>query len=126
MAKRRLLQWMRDRLTSHADKVVIPFAEKKAVDVAYKKAMPMVAAVVAKKFPPNEMKVLAKWKAASEASAPKLQYPNGSVVQFKFAKDDAPSSPSGYEYNHQMYLADAATAAAVDRWLTTTECYESE
>lgn len=126
MAKRRLLQWMRERITGHADKVVIPASERKSLDAAYKKALPLVAAIVSKKFPPSDMKVLAKYKGTTIAKCAKLQYPNGSVVEFKFEQDDQPLRPDAYEYNGQMYLADAATAAAVDRWLTTREQYDAE
>lgn len=80
MAKRRLLQWMRERLSHHADKIVVPVKERKALDAAYAKAAPKVAAIVQKKFPPAEMKVLSKWKAAAKCDCAKLQYPNGVVT----------------------------------------------
>jgi hypothetical protein len=126
MAKRKLLQWMRERLISHADKIVIPVAEKKALDAAYRKALPKVLAVVQKKFPPAEMKVLAKWRAVCNCDAAKLQYPTGVVTEFKFHADDKPQRASDYEYRGQMYLVDAATAAAVDAWKSAAELYESE
>lgn len=126
MAKRRLLQWMRDRLGEHADKVVIPLAEKKAMEAAYRKALPKVVAVVQKKFPPAEMKVLQKWKSACEADTARLQYPSGVVTEFKFSTGDFPLIPSEYQYRNQMYLVDAGTAGAVDAWKSAAELFESE
>jgi hypothetical protein len=127
MAKRRMLQWMRDQLNSHAIKVVIPASEKRVLDAAYAKASTLVRAVVAKKFPPAEMKILRKWKSACSAMTPKLQLPDGSVVEFKFlTDDDAPLWPGEWDYKGQIYLADAPTAAAVDRWKTASDAYEAE
>jgi len=126
MAKRRLLQWMRENLKVHASKIVLPVTQKKALDAAYKKASGLVAAVIAKKFPPSEMKVLAKWKQAARCATTKLQLPNSAVVQFVFANDDAPQRPDHYEYNHQIFLVDAITAAAVERWISADETYQAE
>lgn len=126
MAKRKLLQWMRERLNAHADKIVLPAAEGKALETAYRKALPKVTAVVQKKFPPVEMKILLKWKSACETGSAKLQYPNGVVTEFKFQVGDYSLRPSEYEYRGQMYLVDASTAAAVDAWKSASELYESE
>lgn len=126
MAKRRMLQWMRDRLISHADKVVLPAIEKKALDAAYKKAVPRVVAVVEKKFPPADMKILMKWGCTTDCGAAKVQYPTGVVTEFKFQDGDKPQCVGGYEYRNQMYLVDATTAAAVDAWRAAHEAFETE
>lgn len=126
MAKRKLLQWMRERLEAHANKVVIPAAEMKVLDATYKKAGPLVAAIVSKKFPPAEMKVLAKWKATHDVCSAKLQLPNGSVVQFSFREEARPVCPDTYEYRQQIYLVDASTAAAVEKWIDAKEVYDAE
>lgn len=126
MAKRRLLEWMREKLNSHASKIVLPVREKKALDTAYAKAAPLVAAIVQKKFPPAEMKMLAKWKAAAQCKSPKLQLPNGVVLEFKFADDEGPLRPDQYDYRGQIYLANSETAVAVERWRTAVESYDNE
>jgi len=126
MAKRRLLQWMREHLKEHASKVVTCSAEKKALDAAYKKAAPLVSSVVSQKFPPSEMKVLAKWKCTYDEAEVKLSVPDGSVVEFVFEKDDYLQRPESYEYNRQIYLATATVAAAVEKWKTASDAYKTE
>lgn len=126
MAKRRLLQWMRDRLCAYAQNIVLPPVEKRNLDAAYKRAATLVTNVVTKKFPVSEMAVLNKWKSATHCIEPKLQFPNGVVAQFIFVADEAPLRPDEFDYRNQVFLADAATAAAVDKWLTCKEAFETE
>lgn len=126
MAKRKLLQWMREQLKEHAEKVVLCSAEKKALDAAYKKAAPLVTAIVHQKFPPAEMKILSKWKCGSVKDDPKLSIPDGTVIQFVFERDDYPACPSGYEYNRQIYIANATVAAAVEKWIAARDAYKAE
>lgn len=126
MAKRKLLQWMRDLLTKHAEAVVIPLAEKKALDAAYKKAAPLVRALVEKRFPPADMKVLKKYGAACELCAAKMTLPNGVVTEFKFNEGDQPLGRDSYEYRHVMHLGDAKLAAAVEVWLAAIETFKAE
>jgi hypothetical protein len=126
MAKRKLLQWMRERLKAHASEVVTCSTEKKVLDAAYSKAAPLVTAVVQQKFPPADMKVLKKWHSACFCSAVKLSNPDGAVVEFKFENEDGPLRADHYEYRHQVYLASAATAAAVEKWKTASDAYTGE
>lgn len=125
MAKRRLLQWMRERLSGHADKVVLPVKEKKALDAAYAKAAPLVRGVIAKRYPPADMKVLQRYEAGKQRDEFKLQFPNGVVTQFTFDDGDGPYTAS-CGYSSPMYLADAPTAAAVDRWEVARGEYNEE
>lgn len=125
MAKRKLLQWMRERLNSHAEKVVAPAVEKKALDVAYKKADALARAAIQKKYPPADMKVLEKYKATDRAYSIQFQFPNGVVNQFNFEVADLPVKPTSAPYN-EMFLADAATAAAVEKWATARDAYSAE
>lgn len=124
-AKRRLLQWMRERLSSHADKVVLPAKELKALEAAYAKAAPLVLAVVAKRFPVADMKVLLRYESGSKCQKTKLQFPNGVVTEFTFADGEGPITPNNNSYG-RMYLADAATATAVDKWELTRGEYDEE
>jgi hypothetical protein len=124
MAKRKLLQWMRDRLCSHADKVVIPVKQHRALEAAYAKALPLVRAMADKKFPPSDMKVLTKYAATCIVSSAQITFPDGSVRQFTFRDADKLTVASGY--SRHMYLADAKTAAAIDAWQTAEETFKSE
>jgi hypothetical protein len=126
MAKRKLLQWMRDLLTKHAETVVVPVGEKKALDAAYKKAAPLVRGLVEKRFPTADMKVLKKYGAACDLCDVKLTLPNGVVTQFKFNEDDRPLGRDTYEYRNVMHLADTKMAAAVECWLAAVETFKTE
>lgn len=125
MAKRRLLQWMRDRLNSHADKVVLPVAEKKVLDAAYKRAEALARSAVQKKYPPADMRVLEKYKCVSREVSIKFQLPNGVVTQFMFNGDDRLAIPSSWSYN-EIFLADTATANAIEKWTTARDAFKTE
>lgn len=124
-AKRKLLQWMRERLSSHAEKVVLPAKELKALEAAYAKASALVTAAVVKRYPAADMKVLERYSAGERRSTYRLQFPNGVVTEFKFEDEKGPYTPD-LGYNSCMFLVDAPTAAAVDRWLTTRGEYDEE
>lgn len=126
MAKRKLLQWMRDRLKKHAELVVTCSGEKKALDAAYKKAALLVSAIVHQKFPPAEMKVLAKWKCTGVEGDPKLSTPDGAVIEFVFEKDDYPLKSSSWDFQRQIYVASATASAAVERWIVARDAYTAE
>jgi hypothetical protein len=126
MAKRKLLQWMRERLKEHAAKVVTCSAEKKTLDAAYSKALPLVTAIVQHKFPPSDMKILRKWQNACDCGDAKLSIPDGAVVEFKFEAGDYPLRPSGYEFNRQIFVAPASVASAVEKWKAASDAYKAE
>lgn len=126
MAKRRLLQWMREKLENHAHNVVLPAKEKAALDSAYAKAMPLVRKLVETRYPKADMKVLAKYGHGAADREVKVQHPNGVIDQFVFDKDDAPYVPGGYEHRNRIYLATAETAAAIERWIKARDAYKTE
>lgn len=125
MANRKLLQWMRERLQQHAEKIVAPATETKAMEAAYKKVMPLARALVQNKYPPADMKVLLKYKTAHPEGSLKLQFPNGVVTQFHFQADDSPLHPSSCRYG-EIFLADAALASAIEKYQSTQDAYVSE
>lgn len=124
MAKRRLLQWMRERLSAHAEKVVVPAAEKKALDAAYKKALPLILGTLKKKYPPADMEVLKKWGFGCAAKEVRVQFPDGAVDWFDFADEDRPHIAE--RYSSQIHAIDAPTAAAVQKWLVAAAAYKAE
>lgn len=125
MAKRRLLQWMRNRLILHADKVVLPMREKKALETAYAKAAPLVMAIAQKRYPAADMGGLERYNAGERYDTIKLQFPNGVVTEFAFEEGKGPYTPDT-RYNTRMYLADQATANAVDKWGAARGEYQEE
>lgn len=125
MAKRKMLQWMRERLQSHAEKIVQPAAEKKALEAAYSKALPLARALFQKKYPPADMRVLLKYKTAHPQGSIKMQFPNGVVTHFLFYSDDQPIAPDVNRYD-EIFLADAALASAVEKFQAASEAYVAE
>lgn len=125
MAKRRLLQWMRDRLNSHAEIVVIPAKAKKLLVSAYSKAEPLVVGIVQKRYPQRDMDVLLKYDCARRHAKIKMQFPSGVVTEFEFDEEHGGAYVPGGRCNH-VFLADAATAAAVDKWEVARGEYKEE
>lgn len=107
MAKRRLLEWMRERLNRHVSEKVDPVVERKAMDGAYRKIAPMVIRMVARKFKPEEMKVLAKYGVSDKDTCIRITMPDSRVVAFELRETDAVTVPSGGCQN-RMYLGDEA------------------
>lgn len=125
MAKRRLLEWMRDRLSSHVHEKVDPAAERKAMDVAYRKITPMVTRMVARKFKPEEMKILAKYSVSNEDTCIHITMPDSRVVEFELREADAVTVPYGRCQN-RMYLGDDVMMAAYDVHQKAVEAHEAE
>lgn len=127
MAKRKMLQWMREKLTAYATENVSPAAEAKALASAYKKAEPLVRKLVETKFKPADMVVCEKYGLTQRDSCVRVQYPSGAVQEFRFASDDvAPVIASKGNCYSRMYLADEKTAAAVEAWTTATDAFKKE
>ena len=126
MAKRRLLQWMRDKLITHATTNVSPAKEAKTLAAAYRKAEPLVRKVVEAKYKPADMAICAKYELTKPDACIRLQFPNGAVQVFDFnEKETAPIVTTGSCYS-RMYLADEKTANAVEAWVTARDAFKTE
>lgn len=125
MAKRKLLQWMRDRLSTHVHQKIDPPAERKAMDAAYKKVAPLVTKLVQAKYKPADMAVLKKYEVAQVEDCIRLTLPDARVVEFSFRDGGGPVTPAGRCYN-RMYLADEAIAAAFDAHTKAVEAHADE
>jgi hypothetical protein len=126
MAKRKMLVWMREKLEAHAGRVVEPAKEKKALDAAYVKAQVLVRKAVEAKYPPSEMRVLKKHQCSEVDTEVRVQFPNGVVQQFVFSNEDAPLIPNHYEAKRRIYLVDATTATAVEKWVDARDAHKAE
>jgi tetratricopeptide (TPR) repeat protein len=136
MAKRRLTANMREHLICLAHKNVAPKAELATLIAAYEKAERLVRALVEAKYPPAEMAILQKWDAAYIEQNPKVQFPNGIVQQFEYARESihdpcwregSPTPPLKAPKNYgQIYLTNEETAAAVEAWIRAFEAYKEE
>lgn len=126
MAKRRLLQWMRDKLISHATNSVAPAKEAKALTAAYRKAEPLVRKLVEAKYKPADMVICEKYGLTKHDTCIKIQFPSGAVQQFDFAEaETAPVVTSGSCYS-RMYLSDEKTALAVEAWVVARDAFKAE
>lgn len=127
MAKRQLRQWMRDKLIAYATDHVKPVAEAKALAVAYKKAEPLVRKIVEAKYKPADMAVCAKYKLTQRDMCIKVQFPNGSVEEFRFNdKETAPLVANDGNCYRRIYIADDKTAAAVEAWSAANDAFKKE
>lgn len=125
MAKRRMQAWMRDKLKAHAEKTVIPDREYRVLEATYKRASQLVRKAVQAKYPARDMRVLRRYNCTSFEVKAKLHAPDGSVLEFTFATNDAPHIAS-YHYGQHMYLADEATSSAVETWVDARNAYDQE
>ena len=125
MAKRKLNSLMRSKLNEYALEAVIPANEAKAIQEAYDKAAPMVRTIVEKKFPPDDIKICAKYGVVDEDDCIQLQMPNGVHEQFEFEKD-FPKIVNGGNCSTRVYLADETTANAVEAWVDARDAFKSE
>jgi hypothetical protein len=126
MAKRRLLQWMRDRLVSHAEKTVAPAKETKAFDAAYAKAEPLVRKIVEAKFKPADMAICEKYGVARRDQCIRVQLADGSVEEFSFVDKEASPLVVGRSCYDRMYVADAKASAAIEAWKAARDALEDE
>lgn len=92
------------------DNIALP--EMEADEAAYEAAEKLVARDVRKKFPPRDMKVLAKYGKAHAADRIKGMCPNGDVVGFGFR--DRTAAPQAPDYDNSIILLADDTAAAVE------------
>jgi hypothetical protein len=117
---------MREKLINHAKEVVQPATEKRALDAAYSRALPMALAIVEKRYPPRDMRVLQKYGAASATHDFRIQSPEGGVCEFTISEDrDMPLTPTNKGYGI-IYLGDARSYAALTAWAKARDEYEAE
>lgn len=126
MAKRRLLQWMRDKLIAHAEKNVSPAKEAKALAAAYKKAEPLVRKLVEAKYKPADMVVCEKYGLTKPDACIRIQFPSGVVQQFDFAEKESAPVVTGSSCYSRMFISDEKTAAAVEAWVTARDAFKAE
>lgn len=97
-----------------------------AADVAaYKRAYPLIRALVEERFPARDMRVLAKYGTAERRGKPKLQLEAGGVVQFSFREDEhAPFAPAVYENRSAIYAAGPKETAAYEASSTAADAFK--
>lgn len=126
MAKRQLLNWMRDKLLTHVNAKVEPTKEKKKMDTTYAKLAPMVTRLVEAKFKPADMAVLAKYSVAKRDDCINITLPDARVVNFNFRKDEGPMVAMQRNCHGRMYLGDDRLAAAFTQHAAAVSAYTDE
>ena len=124
--KTRLTAVMRQRLTSLAQRIVSPAEAKKRMDDATAKAAPLVLAAVHTKYPPKDMKVLAKYGKASVDNCIKLQLPNGVVDIFNFPNDTGPLVAKKTSYGQMYSVNDSAVGKIIQDAIDAAEAFSKE
>lgn len=123
MAKTRLCDWKRRDLKDLARKLVECPKEAAATERAYATAEPLVRATVEKIYPPIDMAVCAKYKAAHVDDCIKVKDTLHDITLFVFEKHTGPlvTQPT---YSGKIYEIDAKTTKAVGRWNTATKAHK--
>jgi hypothetical protein len=124
MASTKLLQSHRDFLNGLARESVKCPAEEMADKVAYAKAAPLVRKIVEAKYPPKDMKLLAKYEVAEQDHCIRLQLTSGGITQFTFRGDDAPMRPTGYDCGRHIYATGEDATSAVLTSATAEEAFK--
>jgi hypothetical protein len=125
MAKRKMAEWMRDKLVCHVKRTVDPQAERKAMDVAYKKVAPMVTKVVVKKYKPADMDVLAKYDLTYLDGCIRLTLSDSRVEEFDYRDGEGVRVPN-HNCHSRMFLADEPLTEAFDAYSKAKQAHEVE
>jgi hypothetical protein len=125
MAKLRLTQGMRDTLERRAGEWIACPKELKALNAAYAKAAPLVTKAVEAKYPSKDMAILLKYEVAARDQCIRVQAPDGYVREFQYkAVEEAPYAAKTRYCGSRIYLANATTAEAVERWEDASNAYK--
>lgn len=115
---------MNDALRERLNKLVettVTFPDlDSAIDQLYRDAAPLVWKAVEAKYPQKDMKICAKYEAASVDDCIDLQLTAGGVNRFHFRKGTGPLVVKK-TYHNQVYLADEDTTNAVLAWLDAVD-----
>lgn len=99
--------------------------EEDADAAAYKKAAPMVRALVEARYPVKDMKVLKKYGCAELRGKPKVTLTAGGIVEFAFREpDECPLAPADYDNRRAIYAASANETKAIEDCSTASAAYK--
>ncbi len=124
MGEVRLNDGLRKRLYELVTTTVKCPAEAARLDQTYSKAAPLVRAIVEAKYPPKDMKICAKYEAASVDDCIKLQLFAGGVDKFDFSNGSGPLVAKK-TYQGQIYLADEPTTEAFHDWRAARDAFDT-
>jgi len=93
-----------------------------AYDAAYAAAAPLVRKLVEKRYPPEDMKLLAKYDVAGPDCCIRVILTAGGVEQFEFRTDEeSPWRPDRAGCRSHLYQADDVTTAAVQAYVAAMD-----
>lgn len=124
MATVRMNDSHRQFLRNLAADTVKKLVDAKAMDAAYKLAVPLVRKAVETKYPPKDMEVLKKYECADVDTCVRLQLTAGGIEQFEFCDADAVYRPDTGSCRRHIYATDAATSKAVSAYLLEREKFQ--
>lgn len=142
MAKAKLFIRHKEMLQTFARKSVRADDEKNVMDDLYAKIAPLVKAVVEKKYPPKDMKVLLKYEQSYRDECINLSGHDGQVRRFNFrtvskvvTQEDeelmdfipyVPGAPSGYGCKNRVYVADKVLSELIDDYNQAKTVFDAE
>ena len=118
--KIRLTDGMRRRLMEHARRLVDCPAERDVQERAYRVAEPLVLQIVHDFYPPRDMKVCLRHKAAQEVDRVYLRLAAGGDQQFLF-QGNGPAVVN----SRQIYACDAPASHAVSNWVKAFNAHKA-
>ena len=121
----RMNEALRERLNKEVTQLVHLPELGRAEMEAYNNAAPLVREAVEKKYPQKDMKICAKYEAASVDDCIKLQLTAGGVQEFRFIEKTGPLVVKK-TYSGQVYLADDPTTTAVLDWVEAHETHDKQ
>ena len=124
MAKLRLMASMKHVLMQSVTEHVKPDKPVELLKKLYDKALPLVLANVAKKYPATDMAVLKRYENTNEHDSLLLMLSTGGVVKFELTAPLTVTMPQ--RHYHQSILIDASTTVAVDAWQDANTSYKKE
>lgn len=122
---KRLSQYDRTRLLELAKKRVTESADADARDAAYHAAAEAIRAEVEKQFPPKDMKVLARYDAASPDKCIYVSRGYGDRDRFCFREGDKiPMRPSNGGCGYRTFLLEGPAIEALDAYKDAEKAFE--
>jgi hypothetical protein len=118
----------RDTLTSYARKRIEETQDRSALDAAYERAADAVHAALVARYPQKDMRVLAKYDAATQDECVYVSRGHYDYDRFCFRDGDAriPLRPTGTGCNSRnAFLLEGDSRAAYDAYKDATKTYEA-
>lgn len=124
MAKTRLSKATKNALVRYVEDNCTPAKEHAVLIRTYKKALKAIIPLINKQYPPEEMKILKKYKIAGENSTIRIRFHNGHVTEFLFMGKDAMILPPFFKT--MLVVGPGRTTALLGEYEEASIAFEDE